>query len=424
MDAFYRAIGMGSWRRRLFTFGLLALLIASGCQNDRGQSGEQKREAPSDTLSWEETLREARGKSVDMMMWRGDPQINRYMEAYVKPSLKERYGIELQLLPGQGRRITSLMMNEKQAEKERSEVDVVWINGETFYQLRRLNALYGPFLEHLPHSELLRLEDPFVGKDFQQPIEGMEAPWGNVQLTAIYDKARTSSPPQNLAELGQYVKDKPGRFTIPGEFTGMTLLKSWMIAMAREDKLYGKFEEERYERYRDSLFHWIEAHRKYFWREGTDFPQSISQLHQLFANGQVDFTFSNNDSEVENKVRQQEFPPTARAYVYETGSIRNSHYLGIVRWSAHPHAAMVVINYLLSPEAQLRKMQPEVWGDGTVLNQRKLDSSWQEQFQDLDQRRYVPSRDSLREKALEELAPEYMVRLYSDFREEIIAGAG
>lgn len=422
MRATYLQFLMRGWSKLLFSFGLLALLVSAGCQGGWGD-GANGTAVPSDTLSWEETRRSARGKTVDMMMWRGDPQINRYMEGYVKPALEERYGITLQLLPGQGRRITSLMMNEKRAKKERSEVDMVWINGETFYQLRRLNALYGPFLQHLPHAELLRLEDPFVGQDFQQPIEGMEAPWGNVQLTVIYDKARTAAPPQNLRELGQYVKKHPGKFTIPGEFTGMTLLKSWLIAIAGEEELYGEFQEDRYERYRDSLFSWIEAHRKYFWREGSDFPQTVSQLHQLFANAQVDFTFSNNDSEVENKVRQGEFPPTARAYVYETGSIRNSHYLGIVRWSENPNAAMTVINFLLSPEAQLRKMRPEVWGDGTVLNREKLDTTWQQKFKGIAERRYVPSRDSLRKDALQELAPEYMVRLYSDFRQEIVAGA-
>ena len=41
---------------------------------------------------------------------------------------------------------------------------------------------------------------------------------------------------------------------------------------------------------------------------------------------------------------------------------------------------MVVANFLLSPEAQLRKQDPAIWGDPTVLGMDKLDPADRQKF--------------------------------------------
>ena len=44
-----------------------------------------------------------------------------------------------------GNMIVSLLLSELEAGKKQSSIDMMWINGETFYQLRQIDALYGPF---------------------------------------------------------------------------------------------------------------------------------------------------------------------------------------------------------------------------------------------------------------------------------------
>ena len=73
---------------------------------------------------------------------------------------------------------------------------MVWINGETFYQLRQIDALFGPFTDKLPNSQYIDFDNPFIGIDFQQPVDGYEAPWGNVQFALIYDTTRVANPPR------------------------------------------------------------------------------------------------------------------------------------------------------------------------------------------------------------------------------------
>ncbi|MEO1652377.1 MAG: ABC transporter substrate-binding protein, partial [Bacteroidota bacterium] len=285
----------------------------------------------------------------------------------------------------------------------------------------QIDALYGPFTELLPNSQYIDYENPFIRYDFQQEIEGYECPWGNVQLAFIYNQEKVPSPPVDLKALAQWTQAHPGKFTLPTEFTGMTVLKSWLYALAGGGEvLRGDFDEKKYEKYSAQLWEYINQNKKNWWKKGETFPNTLAQMHQLFANGELYFTMSNNDSEVDNKIQQGLFPVTSRAFVPAGGSIQNSHYLGIVGHSAHKAAALVTINLLISPEAQLEKMKPNVWGDGTVLAFQKLPENWQKSFANIPGRNYAPSRQDIQARALMEPAPEYMIRLYEDFRKKVI----
>jgi putative spermidine/putrescine transport system substrate-binding protein len=143
-------------------------------------------------------------------------------------------------------------------------------------------------------------------------------------------------------------------------------------------------------------------------------------MHQMFTNNELDFTMSNNDGEVDNKILQGVFPETARAFIFDSGTIQNAHYLGVPANAANKAGALVVVNFLISPEAQWQKMNPAVWGDGTVLDVERLPAEWQTKFAAVPQRRYAPRRSALRDKAIQEPDPEYMIRLYRDFRSKVI----
>ena len=404
-------------------FLLKALLIIAlvGC------SGGSKDASPSSAQllaqDWSTIEAQARGQSVTWAMWQGDPFINDYVANYVVPEVQRLYGVELRVVGSQGNQIVSTLMTEMEAKKDNSAFDLVWINGETFYQLRQLDALLGPFTSKLPNARYIDFDNPFVRYDFQQDTAGYECPWGNVQLALIYDTKRVSDPPRDMAALEAWVRAHPGRFTFDTFFTGMTFLKSLLITFAGgPGSLDGPFDEQRYQKASTELWRYINRIKPFFWREGTTFPAEVTQLHQLFAAGEIDFSMSNNDGEVDNKVLQGLFSDQARGYVFDSGTIQNSHYIGITRSSAQLAGAMVVANFLISPEAQFEKLQPAVWGDGTVLDIARLPASWSEQFKNVPQRTHIAARSELQPRALREPASEYMVRIQRDFRTYVIEG--
>jgi putative spermidine/putrescine transport system substrate-binding protein len=404
-------------KTQLLAFLLLAL-FAWSCGTEEAPEQPTVRV---ETLPWDTIEAMAQGTEVQLMMWSGDPMINDYMQSYVIPTLKKRYDLDLKIASGQGNIIVQTLMAEMQAGKQQSELDMMWINGETFYQLRQIDGLYGPWTKAIPNSRYIDFSNHFIGMDFQQPVDGYECPWGNVQMALIYDSLQVETPPQTREALKAFVQEHPGRFTFDMHFTGLTFLKALLIDIAGgQDVLAGDFDEEKYERYSAQLWTYLKELQPYLWREGKTFPEAVAPMHQLFASGELWFTMSNNDCEVDNKILQGVFPVSARAYVPEMGTIQNTHYMGIASRAGNVAGAMVVANFLISPEAQWKKMDPTVWGDGTVLNVPNLPRFWYNRFSDLPNRMYAPNRSDIQDRALMELAPEYMIRLAEDFRKEML----
>ncbi len=354
-------------------------------------------------------------------MWRGDPGINDFVDRWVAPRLQQNYGITLRTIDGQGPAIVNQLVVERDA-RARGSADLVWINGETFNNLRKESLLYGPWAQRLPAARYVDSLSPIVMRDFEQPTDGFESPWGRVQFTLIYDSVRVPEPPRTIAELGRWIRAHPGRFTHDQQFTGTTFLKSVLYAENGGGRSFaGGFSETRYAEGSERLWAWLSGVRSYFWRRGETYPAGVADLHRLFANDEVDFTMSYNENEVITKVRQGVLPRTSVALVLRDGSIANAHFVGIPFNARNPAGAMVVANLLLSPEAQLEKLRPDVWADGTVLDVRKLPPDVAARFGAMDGDPRAIPRDTLRRYEVSELASEYTERIAKDWRARIRA---
>ena len=400
----------------------MTLILAAVCGAGLAACERAPSAAPPDpkAQNWTQIAAAARGQTVTMVMWQGDPAINAYMRDFVAPRLLNEDGITLRFVPGQGDTIVSELLAEAESGRRQSAFDLVWINGETFYKLRQIHALYGPFTQALPNARYVDFENPFIGEDFQQPLQGYEAPWGNVQLMLITDRKRVLAPPTDPQALAGWIHAHPGRFTFDMGFAGMSLLKSLMYAYAvSPNDLNGPFDEAVYRKLRDAAFGWVDSVRPDLWHHGDTFPAGTAQLNELFANGELDFSLSFSDGEVDNRVASGLFPDSAYAYVLTTGMLQNSHYLGIVARAPHPAAAMVVVNFLISPAAQLKKLDPNTWGDGTVLNPKALTPTWRTQFAQSAQRLHAQPRTTFEQYARREPAPQLMIELSRDFRRHV-----
>ena len=374
-----------------------------------------------DSSSWAELASQAKGSTVNFMMWQGSPVINDYINNYLVPKVKKELDIDLKISGGQGPEIVQLIMGEKQAEVSKGQIDIVWINGETFFQLKQIEGLWGPFVDRLPNSQYIDFEDPYISIDFQQRIEGMECPWGITQFAMVYDTSKITSPPRSLKELEAFIRLNPGTFTISNDFTGMSLLKIFLAELSgMSTGLDGPFDQKKYDELSLKLWRFINENKKYFWKEGSTFPKEQSKMDQLFASGELLITYGFGEGGVEDKVRQGLFPKTTRAYTWKNGTIKNSNYLGIPYNSPNKAAAMQVINFMISPEAQLKRMIPDEMNSATVLSLEKLSSEWKKEFQALPARLYGPSLEDLKDFAIKEPAPEYMLNVYKDFRTEVI----
>ena len=104
------------------------------------------------------------------------------------------------------------------------------------------------------------------------------------------------------------------------------------------------------------------------WRGGRVFPTSVADLRRLFADGEILLALTFNPSDATAGVRDGVLPPSATVATFAGGSLGNVHFVAIPHNAEDKAGALVVANFLLAPEAQARKADPDVWGDPTVLD--------------------------------------------------------
>lgn len=370
---------------------------------------------------WDDVVAHARGTTVIWRMWRGDPAINRYIDGWVAPRLRQQFDITLQAVEGQSAELVNTLLTEREAARGQSgTASLMWINGETFAQMQAERLLAGPWADRLPNAALVDAASSIITRDFEQPTGGFESPWGMVQFALIYDPARTPDPPHSVAALADWIRRHPGRFTHDQQFTGVTFLKTIMYAVGGGVTAFqGGFSEPRYQAGRERLFAWLRDVRPSFWRHGQTYPPDVAAMHRLFANREIDFTMSNNQNEVVTKVRQGILPAGSRAVLLEEGTIANAHYVGSPFNAPNAAGALIVANFLLSPEAQLEKQRGDVWGDGTVLDPSRLPAPWPARFADAARDAAALPHDALAAHARPEVHPQYHARLLEDWRQMI-----
>ncbi|TKB08634.1 ABC transporter substrate-binding protein [Desulforhopalus sp. IMCC35007] len=378
-----------------------------------------------DSLSWQQIEAQAHGKTVDWYMWGGSPAVNTYVNEYLRTELRERYGIILRQVPVQDiAEVVSKLAVEKQAAKvEGGSVDLMWINGENFRTCKKLDLLSGPLTNILPNSRNLDSDSLALLSDFGTPVENMEVPWGNSQLVMIYDSARTPAPPRTISSLLTWIQNNPGRFTYPAppDFTGSAFVRQIFYHEAGSVKQWqGNYSKEDLKNAADKTFATLVRLKEALWREGRTYPESPVRMDTLFADKQVDFSFSYQQGSASQNIDDGIFQPTVRTYVFEEGTVSNTHYVAIPFNAKDKYAAMVVANFLLSFEAQLEKAKKDVWGDFPVISLVKADPAWKNQFSSLPKGPATLSDEELQAHQLPEPPAEVLIYLEKGWQKQVL----
>lgn len=401
----------------------IAILSLFACNNDKktASSSSEENNDPMMQQSWEQITEKAKGTTVTWLKYTGDKKANKYIDEVLVPRMKEKFGITLKIVPGQGPSIVSSIMSEKEAGVEKGQTDMVWINGETFFQIQQFQGLFGPINYKLPSSEFINFEDPIIKYDFQQEIKGYEAPWGKASFIALTDGAKVKNPPVSMQDFEAYWKANPGKFTLSLDFTGYTLLKTWLIEIAGGSaNLNGDFDQKKYDEYSTKLWDFINRNKKYFWKNGETFPESAVTIAQLYATGEVNFGFSFGFTAVDKGIKEGLFPKTTIGYVLKPGSIHNASYLAIPFNAANKEGALVVINYLISPEAQIEKSDINNSGGTPVFDVSKLTPALKAKYDALEKPKYGMTEEEALSKAIVEPHSMYMIKVAEDFRKKVI----
>jgi len=383
--------------------------------------------AIADERSWEDIVAEARGQTVDWFMWGGSPAVNAYVNGYLADQLKAQYDITLRQGPVQDiAEVVSKLVIEKQAGKNKDgHVDLMWINGENFRTCKKNGLLYGPFADRLPNQRLVNWDRPSVANDFGEPVEGLESPWGSAQMVMIYDTARVPQPPRTVGDLLKWIRSHPGRFAYPAppDFTGSVFVRHIFYHVSGgAQRWQGPMDQAAFDQTAADTYRVLRELAPFLWREGQTYPESPVRMNTLFADGEVDFSFSYHQAEASRNILDGLFPDTVRTFVFDEGTIANTHFVAIPFNAADTAGAMVVANFLLSPEAQLKKAVPDVWGDFPIIDSARLPAEWRKRFDARPLGVATLSDTELQSHQLPEPPSEILIQLEKGWQQHVLKG--
>ena len=99
----------------------------------------------------------------------------------------------------------------------------------------------------------------------------------------------------------------------------------------------------------------------FLWQGGKNYPSNYSALTQLLADREIDIGMAFNIDHASNAISEGKLKKTVRSYIHENGTLANVHFLSIPYNSSKKDAAQVFINFLISPKAQLKKQEVNIW---------------------------------------------------------------
>lgn len=101
----------------------------------------------------------------------------------------------------------------------------------------------------------------------------------------------------------------------------------------------------------------------HLWRAGKQFVQNAAAMRQMMGDGERMLALTFNLDEAANEIAAKRLVESVMSYQFTNGTIGNTHFLAIPFNAKAKEGALVLANFLLSPEAYARKADIKQWGD-------------------------------------------------------------
>jgi putative spermidine/putrescine transport system substrate-binding protein len=408
-------------RRRFLWLSLVAgtATFTANCTSNNTQT----QSADLTQMTWEEITALAKGTTVNWAMWGGSDKINAYADQWIAEWLQKNYEITLNRVPLTDTvEAVNKVLGEVQAGlKSGGTIDLIWINGENFRTMKQGDLLFGPFTDKLPATQYYDLNNAAVTSDFGLPIDGYEAPYTGSYYIMARDSAKVNRAPTNYQELLDWAKANPGRFAYvaPPAFDGSRFLLTTLYATTGGYQQYAgaTFDEALWNQKSGQAFDYLKALEPYLWRKGETYPPTQTRLSELFANGEI-WMMPAFISTIAEGLATQRLPATTKPFTIPKVSLNDPSFTAIPVNASNPAGGMILANLLASPEGQLQKFKPQVWGDPPLIDVTKLSPQLQQQFTEVEES-YGIALQTLVADTVPVVNAEYTTRLEQGWEEQI-----
>lgn len=368
-------------KKRLFLMMCLVLsFITIGCAK------KTQEDASINVLdsSYEEILESAKGSTVSFYGYGGNEVMNKWFDTYIIPKMKEEYDVTVKRVGMNIDDILNQLMSEKQAGTNKGIIDVVWINGENFKNAKENELLFGAFVDKLPnYNNYIDSDSEEITTDFGTSVDSMEAPWGKSQFALVKNDSMVPQGITGTESLKNFIMQNPGKFTYAAlpDFEGSAFVRNVIYDIVGYENVANLPEDEaKVKEVIMPAIEYLNEIKPYLWNKGETYPSTNAQLDNMYSDNEVYFTMTYAPNMVQGRVETGEFSKDSSIVEFTNGNISNTHFVTIPNTSQNKAGAMVLIDFLMSIDAQGSKTDTANWGDITILDMNKVPESEKVKF--------------------------------------------
>ncbi len=397
--------------------------------------------------NWDDVVSGAAGGEVRFNTWNGSESINSWINDWLAPQLAE-YDITLTLVPAEHTyEVVDTVKDEvKAGYLNNGTVDLIWINGYNFYNLKSGGYAYGPWSNVVPSSELYDWNDKTIANDFGYPVDGYEMPYTGAQV--VFVRCSTHVAEANVKTYDLFISwlesSGKNKFTYPapcysldpdgtcefGDHTGAAFIRHVLYHVLYDENVdYSIFnsvsvDESVYAKWAPKLFKKLRDMESSLYKDTTNtnlingiYPTIINEQDALFDNMDVYMTLSYNPTAASDNIGTT-YPSSAVGFVFEDdiGTIANTNYVLIPVNSPNKLAALVAGNIIGSVPAMFSRAKVKFLSQ--VYNpdsEAFVSGGWDVPFALLPTSSADPSRDLLLKYRASEIGTKYSERFTVDW---------
>lgn len=414
-------------KKRLLSVLLAATMTLSlaACGSNSKKSSEDKKNAKTEEMSFDEMKEKAKGTTVTFYGWGGDDVLNKWLDDVFAPDMKKKYDIKMERVPMDIDQILSQLSGEVQAGKKDKggDIDMIWINGENFQSAKDNNMLYGPFTDKLPNfAKYIDTKSEDVNYDFAYPIEGYEAPYGKAQFVMMKDDAVAKETPKNAEEFLEFCKKYKGKVTYPKlpDFTGSVFVRNiiYETCGGYEQFMDMKADKATVKKAIQPAIDYLKKLNPYLWNGGKSFPDSSTKCEKMYSDGELVMYMTYGAYDAAVGIENGTYPKTTQTFQFDKGTIGNTNFMAIATNSDNKEGAMVAINEMMSPEIQASRYKE--MKTLPVVSYDKLSDDQKKEFDNVDLGKGVIAQDELLSKRLPEMPAQLVPIIEEIWKDEVV----
>jgi putative spermidine/putrescine transport system substrate-binding protein len=370
---------------RRFSFVLAstaAIALAAGAARaDDAEAAKFRDDFLAGKLGWADVQARAKQEGqVNFYHWGGNDDLNVWTDSVVGPAMAaEGVKLSTKRLAGTKEAI-DLVIAEANSGRGigQGSVDMIWVNGENFYTLKRQNMLFGAFADKLPNSVNFEWDpaDPrsqLNTLDFGVETNMAEVPWSGQQYVCAVNRAymKPEETPSTFEDLYAWLEKNPGKFTYvkPPQATGNTFVQAAMYAFNPDGNGAEPFQKSREELGAAEIARLITPGMEYLKRleplllggapgKLARHPENNAAGQAMFRNSEINMLCLFGLYTVAVQRNSGGYPETAEEIIFPKGlMIKNKNYLVIPSNAPNPAAALVLANHMSSIDSQVSKLK-------------------------------------------------------------------